>query len=47
MPLFKQVFEIFSKLILVLTTFAPVIETSKKDEIVLEKISYIYYLLYF
>lgn len=35
------------KLVLVLAIYTPIIETNRKNKIVLEKVLYIYYLLYF
>lgn len=46
-PLFKCLLETFKKLISVLTIFILITKASKKDKMILEKIQYIYYLLYF
>lgn len=44
-PLFEALLTIFKKLVLILANFAPVIEASKKANIILEQIPYINYLL--
>lgn len=45
--LFKYFFKTFKKLVLVLAIFIPIIKASKKNKVILEKILYIYHLLYF
>lgn len=46
-PLFDKLPKIFKKLVSILTIFVLIKETSKKDKVVLKKVPYIYYLLYF
>lgn len=46
-PLFEYMFKIFKKLVSVLAISIPLIEATKKDNIVLEKISYIHYPILF
>lgn len=46
-PLFKYLRKIFRKIVLVLTSFTLITIASKKIDMVLEKVSYINYLLYF
>lgn len=46
-PLFEHLLKIFQKLVSILAIFAPVIETDKKNNIVLKNVLYIYYLIQF
>lgn len=45
--LYQQLSKTFEKLALVLAIFAPIIEASKKDKMILAQIPYIYYLFHF
>lgn len=47
MPLYKELHQISEKLVLVSTISIPVTEISKKKNIILEKVLFIYYLLCF
>lgn len=47
MLLFKQLYQSFKKLVLILTIFALITKANKEDNIALTRILYIHYLLYF
>lgn len=47
MPLFKQLYQTFKKLILVWATCMPVIEAGKKDNMALARVLFIHNPLYF